>query len=121
MTRLPSKVQSGACSSSSTRSLKCVPLARSSSSWVVRKESGLVRVRVVIEFSKLSFYEEPSAESRKLGITVPNQTECASRRPQGIHDDCERPRRIWQTDLSACFRYFFGCPSAAIVPLVARK
>ena len=29
-------VQTGACSSSSTRSLKCVPLALSSLSWVVR-------------------------------------------------------------------------------------
>src|ERR1039458_6952715 len=46
MTRLPSKVQTGACSSSRTRSLKCVPLALSSSSWPVRNESGLVRVAV---------------------------------------------------------------------------
>ena len=48
MTFLPSKVQTGACSSSSTRSLKCVPLALSSLSWSVRKESGLVRVAVGI-------------------------------------------------------------------------
>src|ERR1700686_3028521 len=46
MTRLPSKVHSGACSSSSTRSLKCVPLALSSVIWSVRNESGLVRVAV---------------------------------------------------------------------------
>ena len=48
MTRLPSNVHSGACSSSSTRSLKCVPLALSSFNWSVRKESGLVRVAVGI-------------------------------------------------------------------------
>src|SRR6266853_3778182 len=53
MTRLPSKVQTGACSSSSTRSLKCVPLALSSSSWAVRYESGLVRVVVVRSIKNL--------------------------------------------------------------------
>src|ERR1022692_2203133 len=51
MTFLPSNVQTGACSSSSTRSLKCVPLALSSLSWPVRYESGLVRVAVVMRTS----------------------------------------------------------------------
>src|SRR5271157_4323816 len=46
MTFLPSKVQTGACSSSSTRSLKYVPFCLRSSSWLVRKDSGLVRVTV---------------------------------------------------------------------------
>src|SRR5208337_3746029 len=50
MTCLPSKVQTGACSSSSTRSLKCVPLALSSSSCSVRNESGLVRVAVGMSY-----------------------------------------------------------------------
>src|ERR1022692_183269 len=53
MTFLPSKVQTGACSSSSTRSLKCVPLALSSLSWSVRYERGLVRVAVVMASSIL--------------------------------------------------------------------
>src|SRR5437660_4922777 len=48
MTFFPSNVQTGACSSSSTRSLKCVPLALSSLIWSVRYDSGLVRVAVVI-------------------------------------------------------------------------
>src|SRR5208283_2802392 len=48
MTFLPSKVHTGACSSSSTRSVKYVPLALSSLSWSVRYESGLVRVVVVM-------------------------------------------------------------------------
>src|SRR5579859_6012009 len=48
MTFLPSNVQTGACSSSSTRSLKCVPLALSSLSWSVKYESGLVRVAVLM-------------------------------------------------------------------------
>src|ERR1039458_7079268 len=53
MTFLPSNVQTGACSSSSTRSLKCVPLALSSLSWSVRYERGLVRVAVVMASSIL--------------------------------------------------------------------
>src|SRR5882672_7152796 len=61
MTRLPSNVHSGACSSSNTRSLKCVPLALSSLSWSVRNESGLMRVAVGMVFPRIRTQQSNTA------------------------------------------------------------
>src|SRR6267378_6002618 len=102
MTRLPSNVHSGACSSSSTRSLKCVPLALSSSSWSVRNESGLVRVAVGIIFLGVGVRNQggPEVERRSLRTYQCNTADNA----MGI--------RYWE-DQPARLESINSCPIAA--------
>src|SRR5215470_4295516 len=68
MTRLPSKVHSGICGSSSTRNLKCVPRCFRSLSWSDRYESCGRAVVVVpmIEYLNTLSFRRPDVGPRNL-------------------------------------------------------